>query len=621
MKNIIIRQEIFGATVFNCTSGEKYYINNDEYSSFKRFNKLPKELGIERFKIKKSIELLGNERDDKFSFADIAYIELTRSCNLKCKHCLNNSGEKLKNQLNYKELIRIVDDFSKAGIFEIRFTGGEPLLFPKIYELINYATEKGIYVSIGTNGTLINESVSKKLKKAGLKKCVISLDGTREAHDLIRGKGCYEKVIKAIKYLKKERITIKINSVIMKSNMQDVINLAKEMYRTKTPMFIRRFIESGRGANLNNNTLSKADYDYVKYQLRTKLLDGTTVRGHYINLTDQAEKSRIKIPFKITLSCKVGQRSLIITPEGNINYCGFLAAQGFPPIGNVREISDIRKFWNNDNYSIKLDKLNRSLNDYNSINGVQKTNCLAYAQNLINKNKELIIFVSKDNLYRGQVSKIINDSYYKVKIIQIEEFYKNKIILTLDNNQVVYFICCNSPLIAKAIGLIKGGKIINKDYLMNDYKKISIQKVLSKSDISVPKIYNKNDFNYPIFCKENIHQGIIFKAYNSRTISKYFEHFNIDKYYFEESIESKIEYKLYFVSNKIYFKDGKLYKNKEELRDLCIKVSKVLNNLEVFSIDIISYKGTYYIIDVNSSAGFYQSDDARKEFLYYVGEL
>lgn len=40
---------------------------------------------------------------DQFSFADIVYLELTRGCNLRCKHCLNNSGEVIPNQLNEKE--------------------------------------------------------------------------------------------------------------------------------------------------------------------------------------------------------------------------------------------------------------------------------------------------------------------------------------------------------------------------------------------------------------------------------------------------------------------------------------------------------------------------------------
>ena len=206
-----------------------------------------------------------------FSFFDIVYLELTRACNLKCIHCLNNSGIKQKDELTKEDLLKLIKNFSSHGVQEIRFTGGEPLLFNGIYDLIKFATEEGICTSLGTNGTLITKEVAKKLKESGLKKVVVSIDGNKKTHDKIRGKKNYQKAMNGLKYLKQNDINVRVNSVIMKSNMEDVIKLAKKMSRKKITIFIRRFISSGRGKHLENNMLNKKDYDYVRNKLQKEL--------------------------------------------------------------------------------------------------------------------------------------------------------------------------------------------------------------------------------------------------------------------------------------------------------------------------------------------------------------
>lgn len=391
MLNINIREEIFGATINVVELGKREYITKDELEKFMKEGIFPKDSFLSNlngnFNVKMT-RLSGNEVNNKFSFADIAFIEITRKCNLRCKHCLNSSGLELDDNLSDEEIKKLIVQLSNAGIQEIRFTGGEPLTHNSIYDFISLATNNGIYVSIGTNGTLITENIAKKLKKAGLKKAVLSLDGTKERHDFIRGLGNFDKTFKAIDYLKENNIDVKVNSVIMKNNIEEVIELAKIMNDNKTDFFIRRFIESGRGSLLEGNTLTFNDYLYVNERLKYLLDKDKYVRGHYIRLSDNSKNTRINIPFNIKLSCKVGQRALVILPNGLIHFCGFLAAQNFPPIGNVREINDFKFFWDNLDYEDKLSNLNNSLEKYNQIKNVQPTNCLAYAQAYINNTKK-----------------------------------------------------------------------------------------------------------------------------------------------------------------------------------------------------------------------------------------
>lgn len=384
--DINIREEVFGGTLMDVKTGKRVYITKKELKNILNNNIFPKDLEyLKKDNLNIKFTRLTKKVENMFSFFDIVYLELTRACNLKCIHCLNNSGIKQKDELTKEDLLKLIKNFSSHGVQEIRFTGGEPLLFNGIYDLIRFATEEGICTSLGTNGTLVTKEVAKKLKESGLKKVVVSIDGNKKTHDKIRGKKNYQKAMKGLKYLQKNGINVRVNSVIMKSNMEDVIKLAKKMSRKKITIFIRRFISSGRGKELEDNMLNKNDYDYVRNKLQKELTKKTYVNGHYLR-NDEGVNSRIKLPFEIR-GCKAGQRAITILPNGDVNLCGFLATQDFPKVGNIKEIDDFLNFWITINKNDYLLNLRNNLDKYNKLLNVQETYCLAYIANYLKDNK------------------------------------------------------------------------------------------------------------------------------------------------------------------------------------------------------------------------------------------
>lgn len=385
MYNINIREEKFGGTLFNLTTGKRTYINKGELNNiltnliFPSDINVPNKIKLENIKFSKlNLANSGNH----YSFADIVFLEVSRKCNLRCKHCLNNSGTNMLNEMSQEELKKVVNDLALCGVQEIRFTGGEPLLYKGIYELLKLSSDKGIYTVIGTNGTLITKEVAKKLKDAGLMKAVISIDGFSKMNDFIRGEGNYDKAMHGLENLMEQGIDVRVNSVLMKSNMDDVINLAKEMHNKKIHIFLRRFIEAGRGNSLKNNMLNAEDYKYVKEALKEELKDRYVI-GHYL-MDASFILPRIELPFKFQ-GCKAGQRSIAIMADGDIQLCGFLYSQGVKAVNNVRNIKNWMDFWNDLQKNNRLNCLNEKLKQYNSIPGVQQTYCLAYIQREINK--------------------------------------------------------------------------------------------------------------------------------------------------------------------------------------------------------------------------------------------
>ena len=370
---LLIRKELFGATCFCPATANRFYLNQSELISFIKDGILPFDIKLKKCK-SVSYKLIKPKliQENKFSFADTIYIELTRKCNLQCKHCLNNSGRELENQLTKDEVLNLICNLYNAGVQELRFTGGEPLLFCGIGECIKLAHNLGLKTSLGTNGTMLTEERIKQLKDAGLDQIVVSIDGTKEVHDKIRGVGNFDRALKGLMHAINRGIDVRVNSVLMKNNQEEIIELAKQLNKKGIKLFIRRFIQTGRAENLVDMELSPEEYLNVKNRLNEELKNN--VQGHGLK-NNNGTTSRIPLTFEID-TCRAGQRTLDITPDGNIYPCGFLAAKGYKSLGNIRNIDDWNCFWYNLQADSDLKNLRNNMKKYNETH-IDKITCLA----------------------------------------------------------------------------------------------------------------------------------------------------------------------------------------------------------------------------------------------------
>ncbi len=133
----------------------------------------------------------------------LAGFKITYKCNLTCKHC---PFYKLKSRdLSFDEVKEIIDKLNKRGAKLIIFEGGEPTLWKDgekdFNDVLNYAKKKFLSVNFTTNG--LNGF------NFNADAIWVSIDGLKFHHDLIRGEGVFEKVLKNLKKFKRERIFIK----------------------------------------------------------------------------------------------------------------------------------------------------------------------------------------------------------------------------------------------------------------------------------------------------------------------------------------------------------------------------------------------------------------------------
>ena len=127
---------------------------------------------------------------------------VTNRCNLRCKMCgqwseegyIRGKQRDLSQEMGLAEWKRLTDEVADHGGKSILLRGGETFLFPDIGELIEYIHNKGMFISIDTNGTLLKEFAA-DLTRLGNMHVTVSVDGPEEVHDHVRGvRGTFQRL-------------------------------------------------------------------------------------------------------------------------------------------------------------------------------------------------------------------------------------------------------------------------------------------------------------------------------------------------------------------------------------------------------------------------------------------
>ncbi|MDQ6668158.1 MAG: GTP 3',8-cyclase MoaA [Thermoproteota archaeon] len=155
-------------------------------------------------------------------------ISITDRCNMRCVYCMPNGNTEWieqNNILTYDEIVKLATILARLGIEKIRVTGGEPLVRPKVEDLIKTLSniDEIKAISMTTNGLLLRDKVM-QLRDAGLSSINISLDTFKEDRfKAITGIRGLNKVMNAIRVADDAGLKIKINTVIMRGWNDDEI--------------------------------------------------------------------------------------------------------------------------------------------------------------------------------------------------------------------------------------------------------------------------------------------------------------------------------------------------------------------------------------------------------------
>jgi radical SAM protein with 4Fe4S-binding SPASM domain len=264
------------------------------------------------------------------------FVHITERCNLSCPHCYyEGTGH---SDFPPDLLKRIIDETADSGAENITLSGGEPLLYGHLKEMLEYAGGR-LGITLLTNGTLLDREWAAFLSGFGDVRIQISLDGSREdIHDTIRGRGSFRKTLKAVEYLQEAGLGGSVNfaATVMAHNLHDLPGIIDLTRRVGVPtvrfMPLRKKGRAGKEWDVVGAPVSNRDYEaFFDYHMDRKEQTAPAVEvscglsGFLLALPENDPLDE--------MWCPLG-RNLVIRTDGRAYPCVLLAEEEFA-LGNV----------------------------------------------------------------------------------------------------------------------------------------------------------------------------------------------------------------------------------------------------------------------------------------------
>ncbi|MFW9799613.1 MAG: radical SAM protein, partial [Candidatus Thorarchaeota archaeon] len=305
---------------------------------------------------------------------------VTRSCNLKCKHCYEEAGGETHGEMSTNMALKCIDDLADAGVVFLAFSGGEPTLRRDILTLIRRATDREVYVALATNGTTLSRPQKvRELKEAGLKFVQISLDGaTEETHDAFRGvPGAFRKTISGIKNCVAENLFVEVAMTVTRHNLPELSSTMQLCRSLRVKWFmIYNFVPVGRGLAILETDISPVEREKMLQNIMDTILKrvdpeemevlttapqlGRVARmtsnercSHSCEISDGVYPTHFfnaRLPLQMReLSefiggCGAGRFYLAIEPNGDVYPCVFFPHGSKVRVGSILK-DDLQSLW------------------------------------------------------------------------------------------------------------------------------------------------------------------------------------------------------------------------------------------------------------------------------------
>lgn len=255
--------------------------------------------------------------------------ELTYRCNERCTHCYLDvmaPGAKVPGELSTQEAKRVIDELAELGGLTITFSGGEVFVRKDLFEISEYARQKGFAIRYFTNGILIKPALADKI--AAVKPVVVEISiygSNAETHDAItQVPGSYNLTMRAIKLLLERNTRVLLKAPVMKENIDQIDEMSAQAQAMNVSFSYDITI-----VPKHTGDLSPLKHRPTDDQLLDFMRDRVTPERWVLH--DYNDDFRF---------CSIGMNSLSLSPYGEVYTC--VGARVLA--GNVRQKS-LHEIW------------------------------------------------------------------------------------------------------------------------------------------------------------------------------------------------------------------------------------------------------------------------------------
>ncbi len=272
----------------------------------------------------------------------LCYFETTRRCNLHCSHCMTRreSSAEAPEMSTEEAKTRVLDEVSAiSSNAAIAFSGGEHLLRPDAYELLEYAGKLGIWSFINTNGRLLMETDAvRQASRATGGKAVfaLSLNSLDACTNCCGRDDSPETVWRAAERCEKEHAPFFFIVTVSKGNLATLPETVKFLRKRNVPMLRSPFVPRGAGGAFRHLMIDRADMERTLHPALT----GNPLS--YISFTpffgspDLIEAGASHFALRIAgAGCQAARSFAAVSAEGQVAPCVHLLDSSCA-CGNVR---------------------------------------------------------------------------------------------------------------------------------------------------------------------------------------------------------------------------------------------------------------------------------------------
>lgn len=247
-------------------------------------------------------------------------LEITTSCNLCCKHCFQEHHDGV--HMPTEKAINIIGRLADYQVCEVSLIGGEPFKHGGLIEILEYCQSRGMAINLVTNATLIDKAMIEKLANINRLVIIVSLDGTQEIHNYIRGENVFRKVDSVLKQLRAKDIAVEITCTLNSVNLP--------VYRK-----VIEYCES-IGVPCNFNLFKPFRLEHEKlipspnifFETVADLLRLRRDKGYKIGLSNAAIVTEL-LGLPPRNECRATRSGMVINVNGKMITCPSLAAAGY----------------------------------------------------------------------------------------------------------------------------------------------------------------------------------------------------------------------------------------------------------------------------------------------------
>jgi MoaA/NifB/PqqE/SkfB family radical SAM enzyme len=264
------------------------------------------------------------------------HLHVTNQCTSYCKHCSSGSEPDARQVLTRSDFHYILDWAYNEGARWVEFSGGEPLtLGTDLFEIIEYAHSKPFYISILSNGCLLDEQTAQTFRAMGVDRVSISIYGaTAGTHDdFTQTPHSFSKTVNGINNIVNVGIESVVNVIVTPQNLDELHHLPSLLDGIDLYTF-GSIVPVGRGASLPQYFFSEAGY----MNAITTIDRDFTGLNHYFMISLYPYSSQ-----ELTRFCMRPVDEVTINHEGHLIPCCVLPDDLRHREGNIhnRDLADV----------------------------------------------------------------------------------------------------------------------------------------------------------------------------------------------------------------------------------------------------------------------------------------